>query len=151
MRRRQLEVGLERHFCDRMLECGWLNDKLDKNAETKAGNQDRVFWGYKGRAVFVEFKRDGARRGRQGERLQTFRRGQLQKLGFECYEARGRLDAAELFKLLTGENLYGGKNGSGALRRGRGGPQTAATKPVDGSHGGGRLPARRQKADPRRA
>lgn len=107
MRRVEAEHKVEAKFCARMEECGWLNDKLDAHADKKAGNMDRIFYGYGARAVFIEFKKEDAPKKRQGEKLQAYRREELIRRGFEVYVVKGRAQAEHRFKYLTGEALYG--------------------------------------------
>ncbi len=100
------ETSLEARFVSRMLDCGYINLKGDMAPEKRTGMNDQFFFGFGPRTILVEFKRLDAPRRRRGERLQDFVRGQFSERGYEVYKVRGREQAEQVFKKITGEKLY---------------------------------------------
>lgn len=101
------EDRIESHFVARMLNCGYINLKGDMAAEKRVGLSDQFFFGHGPRTVIVEFKRLSAPRRRKGEKLQAYWRQQFKDRKYEVYLARGKIEAARVFKQITGEELYG--------------------------------------------
>lgn len=97
----RLEASVEQDFAAEMRAAEWLDLKGD---HVKRGYSDRFFFGYGPRTVVVEFKRDGAREGRRGEKLQDYYRNEFRQRGYECYKVETQEEAEELCQVLCEAN-----------------------------------------------
>lgn len=98
----RLEASVERKFVSRMVDAEWDNAKMD---QLKRGWSDQFFFGYEGRVEIVEFKREGARKGRRGEKLQDYMRQRFRRKGFRCHKVVTEIEADLLCERLCRENL----------------------------------------------
>ena len=99
------ETKIEVKFVSRMVDEGFMHIKGD---HIYRGWSDQIFFGKGPRTLVVEFKRNTARDGRQGEKLQAHYRAQFKERGYEVYRAKGWAEAEALFRALTGKELREG-------------------------------------------
>lgn len=99
------EAKIEQLFTRRMRDHGYMSFKADASAEKQTGWMDRMYFGPGGDVRFVEFKREKAPKKRKGEKLQNHIRKQLVKRGFRCYRVEGMVEAAMVFRGITGDFL----------------------------------------------
>lgn len=107
------ETKIEVKFVSRMCDEGYMHIKGD---QVYRGWTDQIFFGKKARTIVVEFKRNTARDGRQGEKLQRHYRDQFKERDYEVYRAKGWAEAEVLFRFITGKEL---RDGAAPLKEGK--------------------------------
>jgi hypothetical protein len=102
----RLESSIESSFVEAATEAGWITIKADRIVR---GWSDRLFFGYGPRTVVIEFKREGARGGRRGEKYQDYIRSKFLERGYECYKVVTEDEATTLCARLCKENTRAGR------------------------------------------
>jgi len=91
---KQLEKNIEQPFAD------WVNNKVPDwhcvklTQSGRRGYPDRLLLGPKAKVFFIEFKRPGEKL----DRLQTYIKWQLEKLGFKVYVCKSTEDAKRIVR-----------------------------------------------------